>query len=359
MGKKLKSMFSKQEPIEMLNLYFNNPGDFQAIKNKMDKLVKEGEGFDLPVHGKAEKSKQIGKNNFTVMQKEVERISVSPIKNEKEKELNIDGKKKIIRYDITSVENGFRINASFEQLLQIKFIITSDDLKKSDGEAHVLFQWDYKNEDAPNVDTSILAFKEAQQFLKSIINDENLEKDKYSVYHLFDHCANILSCYRSVIKELKLEDRVKELDLSDSSIIKSIYYLYFLLVEKKPIREDRKMEKFSETERIDDQKKKELIGKDYLVSGLQTISYNFMGDVFNIHLSFLHFNLVIEKIENDPQKNECKIYVKDTDEKPMFVSYKGFFTEIDAQKELKNAKTDLDEYYNALTLNRYVIEQFD
>ena len=56
---------------------------------------------------------------------------------------------------------------------------------------------------------------------------------------------------------------------------------------------------------------------------------------------------------------ECKLFFKDTEKDPMYISSRIFLSEDEAKKELEIAMEDKNPYVDAKTLGEYIRNRYD
>ena len=92
-----------------------------------------------------------------------------------------------------------------------------------------------------------------------------------------------------------------------------------------------------------------------IVTYLEQGRLSLLGEERNIFVVNMAFNLIVEKEE--PEENgDSKLYFKEDENNPMFISSKMFLDEERAESELKSALDTKEPYLEAKTLFEYIKE---
>lgn len=361
MGKKLKGIFSKEKPTDVSTIEFHDQDEERRFHEDVIKSLRDGESFTLKTTVPILKGLQLNDYFYPDKKEQFSSISVKPKREKKKIYVKLDGIEKVINYSLTATILGTVIEASFESMIDIRIQLKIDESSIKRGMAQCNYKWSYSNKHAPNVATAILAFKEVEQFIKMLFFIEDQEKFQpvIDMCKKFDFSIAILTRYSQVISTMNLKDHVSSLKISDHEHVKGVEYLYRLFVEKKPIKIYQTIDKLHGTKRLDERSINTLEGMDAFIRGIQKKCFNFLGDPITFYICYQQFNARIQKIKNDPEKNESIIYVSDTDVRPMFASYKAYLTKEEADAESNNLQANRDEYYKALTLEEYTTQSIE
>lgn len=154
-------------------------------------------------------------------------------------------------------------------------------------------------------------------------------------------------------QSLNISFQPKDLNNDINSEVVAIE-LYMLLIKKKAICRNTKPSTNELSEMIIQPFNKEIkIGNKLETTFIKNLEYELYGQKIQIYTVNLLSNAIIKGV-NDREDGTIQILYGDTDLNPMYISYMGFKTIEQAQKELKLIMKHKRKYSKALTLDKYI-----
>lgn len=241
------------------------------------------------------------------------------------------------------IEKGYIIKTEDSATVQLK-LKANNEKRQTKVEITPLY------EKAENLDAIILDLKKTIAFFKKFFSKETVETNEgYKI--IMKHLEQTLFIFLMALfaeKQFKIKFDIVKIDLNDSQSILDLYELYLVLNNKMAIRMNAKLTTTESTAiemRGDYQGE---VDKEILLAYYGQMEYSFWSESIRLHTADLLINAVVKKVE-ELEDGHTRIVYGDTEQKPMFISYKGFITEEEARKELDDVINHKQEYENAKT----------
>ena len=107
---------------------------------------------------------------------------------------------------------------------------------------------------------------------------------------------------------------------------------------------------------INQQKENIKVGTALDVTFIKRKEFYLWGETVEIYTSNLLTNAIVKEII-ELENGTTKISYGEEDSRPMFISYKGFKTEKEAENEMKSIMENKEAYVNAKRLWEYLAEE--
>lgn len=351
MANKLKNIFSKKDINIKGKLNFVDEKAYKDFRERLDKVYQFGETADITKDILSVDLK-MSDGNTNYLRKKGNRLAKAMIELPREKYfMDIDtkyGQEKILFYRYKT-KNEIVVETKENEIVYMKIAVNITNEEKTTE-----FSYRIQPNFGENTNTIIRAYARTIVFLDKVFLDNraDMKNDNKNVEYLKDGLVNYMKFFE------RQEELEKELGLSfNCALVKdeemlAIEELYFLLVEKKIIKEKVKSG-------LDNKAKLEMenaadleVNSKVDITLLQSRKYEIYGEKIEIYTANLLNNVIIKERKEEEDGAVILTY-GDTDSNPMYMSYKGFRKKIEAQEEIKtmmSSKKVKEDYVNALSL---------
>lgn len=352
MTNKLRDVFKKTDSLMNGQIRFKDKEAYKEFSRALEQVLQSGNA--LHVDGIEEVSVNLnsgaygfplndGKGNLAD-------CIIGPASEKKEFPIEIDGQKFILPLIYYQLKNGYKIETEDHAIIQLRLTANSEN-NQTKVEITPLY------EKAENLSTIIHELKKTVAFFKKFFIKESIETNdgfRIIMKHL-EQTRFIFSMALFAEEQFEIKFDIAKIDLNDSQSILDLYELYLILFEKKAIRMNAKV---TATESTAIEMRGDYHGEvdtEILLTSYGQMEYSIWSKSVRLHVAHLLINAVIKNIE-ELENGHTRIVYGDTEQKPMYISYKGYKTEEEARKELEDLINHKGEYENAKTAAAYWAE---
>lgn len=355
MGNKLKSVFSTKMFELGGNIRFNDTESSRKFAEALNLLYDEG--YPIEIEGVESISTRIEDGG----------IIYPPSVQEHVEKLVISIPKELIPLEIETTSGKKTVALNRYQTKREVIIETGEDaviyLKLSALKANPTFNFTYRMQLSKAVRIKDIAesIHDAFGILKVFFGStdaQNIKEGKTDYINMiksFQFTGLYFDKLCALENKLKVTFDPQKVGNIDESA-NDVYELYFLLIEKEPIRLNAKLTATTSTgiTIVDDTFEHQLGAPISLTFGGEA-TYEICGQSIRVYTANLLTNAIIKEFKTDSSGTTNIIY-GDTDSNPMYISYRGFIRKSDATKERKRIMAHKEKYEDAKTVEKFIAE---
>lgn len=350
MGNKLRKVFNKNDSIIRGKIVFQDEKASDDFSKALETVYKEGK--IVQISGIDHISTQInsGTGSFPLTEDRLNEIVVGPIPDEVILELEVNGRKIEFPFLRYKYNNGTRIETkeSFPFGTTVVF-----------DEATVTATVNIKSNFDKALDVNALL----DGIETEIVLLEKLFSIDLGKGTDVDNALNHFKALENMIKKLKFVEESfnrkfvpRSIDLDDYESVKDLTELCLLIRDQKAVRSNLKMNQTTGNG-LRLASKEAVIGQELLMSFVWVLEYSLWGEKIELHCANLLFNAIVKEIEN-LDDGQVRVIYGDTEEKPMYITYRGFITEDEAKNECEHIMEHKEEYKVSKTVIQYIEEGY-
>ena len=330
--------------------------DEEAYKNFLSALeIVQKEGRVVPINGVTSIVTEIqAQGQKYPLQEEgnISKVVIGPAVKEVNIDLHIAGEKKYIQFRRYVITDGIVLETRNDAIIYFKLVFRKDEASK-----HTL-SYKIQIELAKNLQEIITAFKMSLALMDRLYNDDYLKSSGEEATLLMEtkkRFKTFLLFFTRFHEVEKVLDKCFEPKcLSDMSYQnqKDIEELYLLLCKEEIIRINAKINS-SDITFVSPEKERDLIvGSEVKLCFIGTIEYQLLGHSITLRSANLLTNAVVKEIKETDEG--IQVFYGDTDARPMYISYRAYLTEEDAQTETEVILEHEEDYVNAKTIQAHI-----
>lgn len=199
-------------------------------------------------------------------------------------------------------------------------------------------------------------FKQPIEVMKEDMPIEEWDSIR-SMQNYFEKAVELYKKLYFLKQKLKFTVEPSKLQQNEDESWINTEELYIILNKKMPIRLNVKsMEIKSKDLKINEQTKNIKVGTALEVAYIKKKVFYLWGNIVELYTSNLLMNAIVKEIA-ELEDGTTKILYGEEDSRPMFVVYKGFITESEAENEMKDIMKNREMYVNAKRLGEYLTEE--
>ena len=360
MANKLKKIFSNEKVTYNTNIKFTSKEAYKNFFKALETVHKEGRGVEIKGIESVETSISNGGSQYPgAKHSNVVDLFVYPSVEEVLIDVETEnGKRQLILYK-TITSDGMILETKKDAIVYLKMNIDTNTGKS---------RLSYKA--YPNHASSIFEIVEMYSivfaffdnfFIKNESEYENLEEFQMMV-DIKKYFTGSIKFYKKILfveEKFNIQFLPNEL-FSDIESENNLNEIYVLLHDFQAIRLDANLSDFESNAILaqvitgEFDVKEKAVGSLAEVPFLRRVEYKLWNKKVKIYCANFLSNAKIKDIKQ-VDENEVKIYFTNTDSSPMFISFKGFLSEKDAEKEKSEImEKNRDEYIGAPTLSEYI-----
>lgn len=353
MSNKLKDIFSNKMFDLGGNLYFQ---DSESHKKFLEALqIVENEGRAVEVKGVSSLTTKVrdGEMEYPFLeQKEITQLIIAPSTEDVPFTLNTEYGKNTVLFKRYQTKNEIILETDANEVVYFKITFIKNT-------SNITFTYRTQPHLAKTIKDIVENYNTAIALLDKlfIYKDSQYLSDEYAL--IYNTRESFLGS-ESFFKRLHLVEQELELSFQPALIndtendVREIEELYLLLVEKKVIRLNAKLNATESTEvTMKSGAHKLEVGSKIDLTFLGEAEYTIYGQKINVLTANLLSNAIIKAVK-EGEGGTIKVLYGDTDNRPMYISYTGFKTADEAKQEMKTIMEYKEKYVEALTLNEHI-----
>lgn len=353
MGNKLKDIFSNKMFDLGGNIRFDN---VEAYKKFLEALkIVEEEGRVVEVEGVSSISTKVTSGNFEYpfsKADRVEKVCVGPSIEKVPITLQTEMGERTLQLGRYHTTSEIILETDKKSIVYLKLSV-----KKESGQ--IIFSYRAQPELAKNIEEIIESYSIIGAFLNYLFKDDiHAPQDEYEmIENIKKYFYGAVAYYKRVRKieetfEIKFNPAKQNEKGNDEQELEELYLLIF---EEKALRYNAKLNGPGDVEITMKALEPQLaIGKKIEMTFSGTAEFDIYGEKILIYTANLLANAVIKEIKEETD-GKMKIWYDDTDSEPMFISYMGFKTLGEREKELEKMMDHKKKYIDAVNLEEYLI----
>lgn len=360
MGNRLKEVFSNQEVLHNGKISFKDKESYNEFIEVLNSIQEEGKMLKVNGVTDIETSVQNGNNIYPVFEKrKIEDVMICPVKEKVTFNIDTESGKKDINFSRICTNNNIVLETKQDEIVYLKII-----LEKGTGKSKITYR--AQPEKAKSIAEIIDYYNMIVAFFNILfkqpiepINDEVQIKEWEFIKSMENYFKETVLIYKKIYfleRELEITVDPSKLKQDEKEYWRNTEELYVILKLKEAIRINVNLAEIkTETDvfRINQQKENIKVGKALDVTFIKKRSFCLWGETVNIYTSNLLTNAIVKEI-TELENGTTIISYGEEDSRPMFVSYRGFKTETEAENEMKDIMKNKKLYENAKRLGEYL-----
>lgn len=354
MGNKLKEVFSDQEISIGAKINFKDHGAYKKFAEALEKVQEDGELVWINGVESVETSVKNGDSVYPIS--EAERIidfAVGPSYEEVSFDVDTEYGKKVFVLNRYYINKGVILRNSEHSVVFLKFVFDKESEK-------VKITYKAQPEKAKSISELLEVYSIVLAFLNRLFSKDDIKSEEdISIKMIKDYFGHAITGYRKleyVAQELGITFEPKDIVESEECWL-DLEEIYLSLKEKKTIRLNAKVnETESQGMTVNQPKESIEVGTALSLTFVNNITYSLWGINVTLYAANLLSNAIVKEI-NWITDDEVKIVYGDEDSRPMYISYRAFKTEEEAEDEMRHIMENREEYENALTVGGYISQR--
>ena len=353
MSNKLKDIFSDNIPTFKANIKFENPESHRKFLEAIKIVQDEGRAVKIEGVSSVHTAMEDGEIAYPLPEeKHISEFNVFPSTEDVPITLNIEHGEQTVVFKRYQTTNGIVLETGKKDVIYIKLAF----VKGTDN-----FTFTFKNQLhlATSIEEVIESHQTAIALLSSLFDDKKSQVNTDD-YARINETRGVFQKYKSHFTRMNLLEKELNIHFDPSKLsdvedtVSDVDELYILLVEKKPIRLNKKLTAAKSTGIVAE------IGVttpelgaviDIVFTGESECTI--CGQKISVYTANLLSNAIIKSIE-DTEDNVKRLLYDDTDSAPMYISYTGFQTLDEAREEMKTIMEHKEKYVDALTVAEHI-----
>lgn len=353
MANKLRDIFSEKETLMTGTVGFIDKEAEARFADALKDVFQTGKTVQVDGVESVSMAIDSGAQRFPFKQVKgnISHFVVGPSFERKDYPLEINGENVLLPLWYYRTEKGMIIKTVTEEIIYLHLTVNF-----TENRTNVEITPHY--EKARSIIEIINSLKKIECFLeKFFISDSvNTSPEYTSIMKHIKQTRFIYEMAQYAEETCGLQFEIPNIDLDENSSVLDLYELNLVLKRRIPVRMSAKLTATESTSIELRSNYQEETGHEILLTFYGEIEYNVWGEKIRLHSSNLLCNAVIKDIAVLDNGNTKVIY-GDTEDKPMYVSYKAFRTEDDAKQELQHLIDHKEEYVEAKSVAQYWKEE--
>ena len=348
MANKLRNLFDDGNQEITGKVSFQNPEKYNAFVAAIEKATKEGIPTAVDGISGISISFKDGNSQYPLESNDsVTKVVIFPSDS-------------IVNIDIET-DKGERTLRFLKKVLEGKTILETTEKKGADikmvydlTEKKVTMSYNAKFVEASSLDELIDFFNTLYFFSKKMFRTDVESEEVENILNYFLTNIIYFEQLQAISKKMGIQilpSAIKDIEDDDYFVER----LFYSLIDNRVLRSNRKVTSMNNISFVGDKRPGD---NPMTVTYLEQGRVSLCGEEVNVFFVSMAFNLVVEK-EEVLENGDCKLFFKDTEKDPMYISSRIFLSEDEAKKEMEIAMENKDPYVNAKTLGEYIRNRYD
>ena len=361
MGNKLKEVFSNQEISYKGKISFKNKEAYEDFIEALNSVQEEGRTIRVNGVTDIETSVQTGNNIYPISeQEEIVDVIIGPSKEKVTFNIDTELGKRDINFSRFHTNDNIVLETKQDEIVYLKIV-----LEKGTGKSKITYRAQPEkdksiNEIIEHYNMMVAFFDRLfKQPIEAIKKDTQI-KEWNSIKSMKKYFEEAILQYKKlhfVEQEVEITIDPSKLQQDEEECWRDTEELYIILKKKMPIRINTKLTEIKTNDlKINQQKENIKVGTALDVTFIKRKEFYLWGETVEIYTSNLLTNAIVKEII-ELENGTTKISYGEEDSRPMFISYKGFKTEKEAENEMKSIMENKEAYVNAKRLGEYLAEE--
>lgn len=357
MANKLKKVFSDEKVAISGKIHFQDRESYDKFQEALREVRKEGKKVKLEGITSVETSVKDGDSIYPVREQgDIVDFVVAPSVESVTFDLDTEFGKRELVFQRYYTNRDIILETSEQAVVYLKMVIEKGTMKNT-------FTYRAQPKLAKSVREVVENYGIASAFLERLFPErlEGTEEDYSSeesafIQNMKEYFAKAGSFYKKlgfVEQEFGVIFHPAELTQDEESQM-DLEELYLLLREKKVIRLNARLTETEATGITFHQTPEKVKPGSVLdITFINSAEYSLWGQQVTLYTASLLSNAIVKEIRKLPD-GETNIHYGEEDSRPMYISYRGFKTEAEAEEEMKSLMKHKSLYAEALTVNEYL-----
>ena len=348
MANKLRNLFDEGNQEITGKVSFQNPEKYNAFVAAIEKATKEGIPTAVDGISGISISFKDGNSQYPLESNDnVANMVIFPCESVVDLDVETDKGKRTLRFLKKELEGKIVLETLDKKGADIKMAY---DLK----EKKVTMSYNAKFIEASSLDELIDYFNTMYFFSKKMFRTDVESEEVENILNYFLTNVIYFEQLQAIADKMRIQilpSAIKDIEDDDFFVER----LFFSLIDNRVLRSNRKVTSMNNISFVGDKRPGD---NPMIVTYLEQGRVSLCGEEVNVFIVSMAFNLVVDK-EEILDNGECKLFFKDTEKDPMYISSRIFLSEDEAKKELEIAMEDKNPYVDAKTLGEYIRNRYD
>lgn len=352
MGNKLRSVFNKKEQFIRGTVRFKDVEASRDFRKALETVYKEGKAVHVDGVESVALGVESGAGMFPLQKMEnLMNFVVGPVPDEVILKLEVDGEQidfPVLRYSSGPVcKIQTKVNFPFSTTL-----ILDENTKTTKVNFRPTL------DKAENVATVLRSIKIEKSFLDKFISvDLENETGLDAVIEHLDGLYKLYEKLKYVEEGFKKKFVPGKIDLDNIESIKDLIELCLLLREKKVLRANVRLTDTTGNRLQIATDEEVVVGKEIALTFIWGLEYSLWNEKVELYCANLLNNAIVMAIDN-LENGQSRIVYGEKENQPMYITYRGFISQSEAERELARIMDIKEEYENAKTVEQYIAEEY-
>lgn len=344
MPNKLKDIFSDKMFDLGGKVHFQDSESYNKFLEALQIVQNEGRAVAVEGISSVTTEARDGEMEYPFLeQKNLTQIIIAPSTENVPIALNTEYGKKTVLFRRYHTSNEIILETDKSEIVYLKIVFIKNT-------SNITFTYRIQPQLAKTVKDIVESYNTAIAFLNKMFKYEDSQN---LTTLIFDMRESLLFFERLYLVEQELELSFKPAQIDDTEKEGELEELYLLLIEKKVIRLNAKLNATESTGMTMESGTHELeVGSKLDITFLGNLEYTIYGQKISVHTANLVANAIVKEVKED-KDGALKVLYGDTDSQPMYISYTGFKTIDEARQEAKTIMEHKEEYTDALTFDEH------
>ena len=351
MSNKLKRIFSDGEIVFNGKINFTDHEGYKKFLEALESVQEDGKFVKVNGVDSIKVMVRNGEALYPIDEHDnISEIYVTPSIEDVSFELETKYGKKVLVLKRFRINKGIVLQTQDDAIVFFKLIFEDETTKTK-------ITYRAQPEKAKSVEELIEYYSMIISFFnKLFIQDVEKIEDGLPIKNMKDYFEASTEKYeklRFIEKEFCITFKPEDL-IRDESCWLEVEEIFMALYERMAIRLNAQINESETTGmKINQQIDRIKVGEELDITFTTKVEYTLWSNNIQLFAACLLSNAVIKEI-NQVSDEEIKIIYGNEDSRPMYISYKGFKTEEDAQEEMMKIMSNKEEYSKALTVVEYI-----
>lgn len=348
MANKLRNLFDEEKQELTGKVSFQDIEKYNNFVAAIEKTTKEGIPTAVDGISGISISFKDGNSQYPLESNDnVTNVVIYPCESPVNIDVETDKGKRTLRFLKKQLENKTVLETIDKKGADIKIVY---DLK----EKRVTINYNAKYIESSCLDELVDYFNTLYFFSKKMFRTEMESEEVESILNYFLVNVIYLEQLQELSKKLEIQILPSAIkDIEDDDLF--VERLFFSLVENKVLRSNRKVMSMNNISFVGDKRPGD---NPMIVTYLEQGKVSLCGKEVNVFFVNMAFNIVVDK-EEILENGDSKLFFKDMENDPMYISSKILLSEEEAKKELEDALDNKEPYVAAKTLGECIRDRYD
>lgn len=334
MGNKLRSMLNHKDENYTLTVHFKNEKEKNEFLDVIEYIDTYGEPRKVSFSPSIDITKNINESQYLLEKnKTIEKVMLTPVCDMISLKLDLDGHADKIDFIRIVSKKFVRLKSKNMSLFKINIEFALEEYK-------MRLTYKYELLDDVTLQNLVYESKKFVALLEVLLKKGFQSEQLLEIRKLFKQSSNYYQRIKELLNVFSIETDSKTA-INESNLNFVIEEMYLLLVQKKIVKKNDKLNYISTADVESPQ-----VGQELFASYIDKCVFSFANQNRNFYIVKCVFGARIKSIE-ESEAGKKLIYFEEKKDKPMFMSYSAYLTEEEAQFEIEHIIDKHEEYIHA------------